>query len=180
MVIESMYTSTTTMKILLILLLSAVSAMAQVVTIGLSGTGTNNYADLIVEPYQTAELLSISPLSGSSLSLEKDGVASTEDFYSNQSGSTWQFHPVVVQGPALIRLRRNRFALDSLATFRLMPEPYPVGSALLVPPGPGGASVVLQCSTNLVDWSSATNGAYTGLPVAKFFRIRLDKIQATP
>ena len=38
-------------------------------------------------------------------------------------------------------------------------------------------NIALECSTNLVNWSSATNGAYGGsLTEAKFFRIKVEKI----
>jgi hypothetical protein len=175
-----MYTSTTTMNTtFIILLMSAVSAMAQVVTLVSPYNGTNNYADLVIEPYQTAELLSIFALESASLLVVKDGTTGYNSFGNQASG--FRFHPVVVAGPAVLQLTRGtQPGSSNMATFRLTPEPYPVGSALLVPPGPGGASVALECSTNLVDWSPAPNGVYTNQPVAKFFRIRLDKIPATP
>src|ERR1051326_5265955 len=148
------------MKALIVLLLSAVSAMAQVVTLVAPYNGTNSSVELVIEPYQTAELLAIFPLAGATMRVEKDGGTTSDEFTSHTG--VVLFHPVVVTGPAVIHLFRGFSGSSYMATFRLTPEPYPVGSALLVPPGPGGASVVLQCSTNLVDWSSATNGAYTG------------------
>ena len=83
--------------------------------------------------------------------------------------------PLIVAGPA-------RFTLQSpgtpgaVCTFRVTPDAASPTTAEVVPPGTGGARVELQCSTNLVNWQTATNGIYTNQPAAKFFRIRLDRI----
>ncbi len=49
--------------------------------------------------------------------------------------------------------------------------------AAVVAKGAGGTATTLLCGTNLVAWSTALSGAYTNQPAAKFFRIRLDRIQ---
>ena len=144
--------------------LLTVTARAQVVSI--VGSGSNVL--FRVESYQAAELLSVSPISfsGSQLVIEKDGTQIVHSF------DLHSFNRLVVAGPASIKVYDG-----SMATFRLTPEPYPPDRSILVAPGSGGATVTLECSTNLVDWTSTTNGVYTNLPVAKFFRIKADRIQ---
>ncbi len=170
------------MKPLLLLLLIISVAKAQIVTIVSTNYGPEAPA-LTLESFQSAELLSFPAVSTTSQTLwiEKDGIRVV---YSTAApgGPSPFFKPLVVAGPAKIRVNNSDpvNAGNLLATFRLSPEPYPPDRAVIVSPGPGGANVTLQCSTNLVDWSSATNGVYTNEPVAKFFRIRLDKIPTLP
>ena len=84
-----------------------------------------------------------------------------------------QLEPLVVNGPAKILT----FGLGGMATFKITPDQYPPDRTVVVPGGPGGAHVTMECSTNLVHWVPAENGSYTNLPGVKFFRIKLDRIQ---
>jgi len=75
--------------------------------------------------------------------------------------------PIVIAGPALITL--STFGPRSgYCTVRLTPDSYPPDKALLVPPGTNLVSVALECSTNLVQWTAATNGVYGSPTEAKF------------
>lgn len=140
------------------------SAEPRYVTLEVSfpAPGTNT---LTLAPYETAELVSFPT------------VANPRQLWFKRSGD-WYLRqdalPLIIAGPATIELRGT----GGLATFRLTPESYPPDKAILVAPGAGGAAVILQCSTNLVDWMTATNGIYTNQPAAKFFRIRADRISA--
>jgi len=151
--------------ILLLLLVVTVSTQAQLVSV--VGTNGSTPAILAVEPWQSAELVSIAPMHNL-LTIEKNG-----ELVGYNTGD-YALNPLVIVGPARVRVYGQ--GSSSMATFRLSPEPYPPTQAMLVPPGTGGATVALECSTNLIDWLVATNGVYTNLPVAKFFRVRLNKI----
>jgi hypothetical protein len=158
------------MKILILSLFIALPVIAdpRYVTLEVTGTmdnqGTNS---LTVAPYETVELLSF-PVAGGSRNLyfKRDSV-----WYLYQDKS-----PLFIAGPATIELRGT----GGIATFRLTPDSYPPDKSILIPPGNGGAVITLECSTNLVDWTVAQNDTYTNQPVAKFFRIRAQRIQGSP
>ena len=153
------------MKIFLPLFFFAAASSAiadpRYVTLEVSGArGTNT---LTVAPYEVAELVSFPVVSiPRTIWFKRDGA--------------WLLYqderPLVLAGPASIELRGN----GGIATFKLLPDSYPPDRSILIAPGTGGAAISLECSTNLVDWSSATNGVYANPPVAKFFRIRADRI----
>lgn len=81
---------------------------------------------------------------------------------------------LVVNGPAKLLVVGTG---GNMATFKITPDQYPPDRTVVVPGGPGGATVTMECSTNLVQWESAVGGTYTNLPGVKFFRIKLDRIQ---
>lgn len=83
------------------------------------------------------------------------------------------YGPLVLLGPATIAMT----SYEGYALFKITPSYYPFEKASLVMPGPGGAEVTMECSTDLVNWVTATNGTYTNMPAAKFFRINLRKIE---
>jgi len=88
--------------------------------------------------------------------------------------------PLIMTGPATIvfqdmALNRSPENLAFL-TFELTPLSFPPDKTLIVLPGTNGANVTLECSTNLVDWSTATNGVYNNLPSAKFFGIKAERL----
>ena len=89
------------------------------------------------------------------------------------SGSHSPTDPLVVNGPARLLLVGS----GGMATLKITPDQYPPDRTVVVPGGPGGATVTMECSTNLVNWVPATSGVYTNLPGVKFFRIKLDRIQ---
>lgn len=161
-------------------LLLAVTAEARVIT--LNAYGTNNagvgFAEVFIESYEVGEVISF-PVAmnvNSSIEVIKDGRKSVLQTLSvpNQG-----FDPVVVAGPAVIRLvvAGNTANNAGLCTVRITPEAYPPDKSILVAPGSGGAVITLECSTNLLNWTSTTNGVYTNLPAAKFFRIREERIK---
>ena len=128
--------------------------------VGVEGTNI-----LRIASFETAELLSFP-------------VVSTPRRIWFQKSNGWYLYqddrPLVIAGPATIELR----GYGGIATFRISPGAYSPDKALLIAPGPGGAEVTLERSTNLVDWAVAENGVYTNNPVATFFRIRAVPIHA--
>lgn len=83
--------------------------------------------------------------------------------------------PFVIKGPAKITLATERRDGAVFATFQITPERVDPTQTVIVYPGTNNAAkVTMLCSTNLADWSPATNGLYSG-DVAKFFRIGIEK-----
>jgi len=171
------------MKTLIILFLvsSMQFAHAAVVTLTVeSKDGTNGVAELVVGPYEVAEVISF-PASmhyGSALYVQKDGKTFTHIVSTADSQVPRYFDPLIVAGPATFRLLAPlEGSRRALCTFKITPEAYPPDRALLVPPGTNQVRITLECSTNLVNWFSATNGVYGPLPEAKFFRIKLESAQ---
>ena len=126
---------------------------------------------------ETAHLISLLPEEpgnfGVQLHVEKDG-ARARVFPSYNAGYDYvPMSPVVINGPAKLLL----VGTGGMATLKITPDQYPPDRTVVVPGGPGGATVTMECSTNLVNWVPATSGVYTNLPGVKFFRIKLDRIQ---
>ena len=88
------------------------------------------------------------------------------------------FKDDVVEGPATIRigamLAPNQFPAVWLTIERL-PQSFPPDRTLVLPQGSNSVAVALECSTNLVNWQTATNGLYGTPDAAKFFRIRAER-----
>ncbi len=63
-------------------------------------------------------------------------------------------------------------------TFEITPqvEKFPPERTVIIPEASTGALVTMECSTNLMHWTTVTNGFYTGTNGARFFRIRADRI----
>ena len=159
-------------------LVCALSAGAQsrFVTIANDSTLTNS---LEIVSGETAQLVSLVQQQASQnantdiLSVERDGLRWTWRPTANYVGPVRD--PLIVTGPARFHLSADGFA-GSVCTFRITPDAIDPTTTVVIPPGPGGGVVTLECSTNLVNWQTATNGIYTNQPVAKFFRIKLDRI----
>lgn len=134
--------------------------------------------EMTIEDVELAEVLTLrcnTPIAAT-LSVFKDGKAI--DISASSGTAALPFQPIFVAGPAKIRLRADQSQAAGFCTIRVTPEAFPPDRSVLVAPGAGGAVIALECSTNLVNWTAATNGVYTNLPVAKFFRIRADRISS--
>ena len=161
-------------------LLLAVTAEARVITLNTYGPTqfSTGVAEVFIESYEVGEVVSFPAgmNANSRVEVVKDGMTSVlETVTSPNQGRD----PLVVAGPAVIRLSvyGNSANRAGLCTVRITPEAYPPDKAILVAPGSGGAIITLECSTNLVNWTTTTNGVYTNLPAAKFFRIKEERIK---
>jgi len=149
---------------------------ARVVTLTAQATGsvvgTN---EVFIEDYELAEIVSFPTAMNlnSFIDVLKDGQRAT---LQTLAVGGVGFEPIVVAGPATIRLRVVNNVSAGLCTVKITPESYPPDKSILVAPGSGGAAITLECSTNLVNWMATTNGVYTNLPAAKFFRIKAERI----
>lgn len=154
---------------LAVLLVSSLNIQARVVTLVFQGPVTNDVSKLVIESYEVAEVISFPYPSDypAGIQVIKDGVTRRHAPFNNSAT------PIIVAGPAVITLDSM---WNAYCTIKVTPEAFPPDKTAIVLPGAYGAIVTLECSTNLVDWFSATNGVYAGLAEAKFFRIRLDRL----
>ena len=88
---------------------------------------------------------------------------------------SWLLPGAIIQGPFTLTLKGTETPISAACTLRLIPEVFPPDKTVVIPPGQG-AQITLQCSSNLVDWVTATNGIYTTAPSMKFFRIHSEKV----
>ena len=181
------------MKTTFILLFLATTISAQtcrIVTLTLSGT--NQSTQIEVQDYESFRVVSAfdphAPAAGTfSLEVSKPGWSyqfldvdlqgSTD--YANRT--VHPSRPIAFSGPATVKLHSgfpDRSTIyPAYVTIEVTPQSFPPGQTLIVPPGTNQVLVTLECSTNLVNWVSATNGIYGSPTEAKFFRIRGSKIQ---
>lgn len=163
------------------ILTSIVTTQARVVTLTVKALQNSPFppilgiAELQVEAYEVAEVVSFPVAMNVNNILEviREGQKA---IMAPLSVPNQGFDPVVVAGPATIRLLVGNTVNAGLCTIRITPEAYPPDKSLVVPPGVGGAAITLETSTNLVHWTTSTNGVYTNLPVATFFRLKADRI----
>lgn len=172
-----MKTQTILIPFVLTIMLVAAGSNARVITLTEKATGaTPGIAEVYVESYEVAEVVSF-PVAmniNSSVEVLKDGRKS---ILQQLVVGGQQFEPLIVAGPATIRLVVGSNSSAGLCTIKITPEAYPPDKSILVAPGSGGAAITLECSTNLVNWTATTNGVYTNLPAAKFFRIKAEQIR---
>lgn len=87
----------------------------------------------------------------------------------------------LIAGPATISLwnRSDSWGNSylSLETWKITPSAFPTDKTLIIPAGTHGATVTLETSTNLLNWTTATNGFYSGTNTSQFFRINAQRVQ---
>lgn len=85
-----------------------------------------------------------------------------------------------IAGPATIQLRPSPWVRQdfwALLTVEVEPGFCAPDKAATIGPNAGTVGVAMETSTNLIQWSTATNGlVYTNSPSARFFRIKMDKL----
>lgn len=87
--------------------------------------------------------------------------------------------PLPIKGPSRISLV-SRDPLPgaqwfAYALIQVTPESFPPDKTIVIPEG-GGANIALECSTNLIDWTTAPLGVYTNQPTVKFFRLKAERL----
>jgi hypothetical protein len=134
-----------------------------------SESATNTYA---IADAQAAEIISVQSPSFAYLSITKDGVSFP---YWRAADNNPGGKGTIIQGPATFTLLAQSSTAAYL-TLKLMPESFPPNQTLILPPGTNQVSITLESSTNLVNWSSATNGIFGSPDEARFFRIHMQKL----
>lgn len=176
--------------ILLVMLLSALGLVAQdryvTVTLPVAFSSPNDYYPktatnvIDIAAGETAHLVALlKPERGiaANVYVHKNGVVAIG--YPSRNSPEYPTiyapaDPLVVNGPAKLLVVGYG---GGMATFKITPDQYPPDKTVVVPGGPGGATVTLESSTNLIHWVPAAGGTYTNLPGVKFFRIKMDRIQ---
>lgn len=89
------------------------------------------------------------------------------------------YPPIKIAGPATLRLVSSNLSpgqgYQSFCTIEITPESFPPDKTIVIPQG-DGANITMECSTNLIDWSTASLGVYTNVPSVKFFRLRAERV----
>lgn len=157
-------------------LLAPANGLAEVVTLTHSppASGNTTNTDYPVPDGVTAEIMSFVLDARSYLFFVKNGIEFQTAPASGDAISTSK----AIAGPATIRIKSYSTATPpaGMVTFRLTPEAFPPDKTIIIAPSTNQFNIALECSTNLVNWASATNGAYGGsLTEAKFFRIKVEK-----
>lgn len=81
----------------------------------------------------------------------------------------------VVPGPAIIRL--NGTANPVFVTLRVAPESFPPDKTIIIPQGTPGANIIMEQSTDLINWTNSVPGTYTNTAVNHlFFRLRAERL----
>ena len=142
-----------------------------------------NALDIAVgESLQLVDVVSAYPFAGRNegrgtmdIFIQKDGPPYLlHDILLNPFGVTSLMRPIIA-GPARLMV----VSTYGMLTVKIIPTAVNPNQTLIVPPGPGG-NVVMECSSNLVNWVTATNGVYADPTTAKFFRIRLESLPIAP
>jgi hypothetical protein len=167
----------TTLTILVLsTLLYAEDARYETVTASLPpGVGSLNSTtnSITIADYETGELIDGSGDGYTQVNLYKDGCQfSTVAARNNNPGVGSK-----VRGPATFQLTisagNNSSDISRYMTVKITPVSFPPDKTLIVPPGTNQVQISLETSTNLVNWSSATNGVYGSPNAAQFFRLKM-------
>jgi hypothetical protein len=92
------------------------------------------------------------------------------------------FHPTAIAGPATLRMKSNRMsALPIVVTFTVTRANSPANvipaNAVVIPEDAGGQyQVILESSTDLLNWAVTNPGTYGGSTPKRFFRTRIVKL----
>ena len=83
---------------------------------------------------------------------------------------------VFLAGPTSVQLVANSSQSKAMVTVDITPAQFPPDRAVTVGPYSADMKVMMEMSTDLVNWTVAQNAAvYTNKPEARFFRIKLEK-----
>jgi hypothetical protein len=153
-----------------IILTCALSLRAQIQTLVVSPT--NILSSVITVPTNGyAVVKSVDYDDGGQLLINAQGVNFSKDL------TTSTLTGLTIAGPATIQLAAQPSAYyASYATIELQeqPDPFPANQTFTVGSNAGNVQVTMLTSTDLINWSPATNGmVYTNTPAARFFRIQM-------
>lgn len=140
-------------------------ASARIITLTTGGPGTD--ATIAIRTNETFSI--ISGLGAVPVIINKGGRV-----FSYEARSFVDNSRVVMSGPADIRLFGSA-ADRAFITLEVLPDSFPPDKTLVLPQGTK-ANIVMESSTNLVDWVAISPGAFTNNPVNLFIRLRADSL----
>lgn len=160
---------------LAVCLLTPLLGLCRDVTLTVGGAGLT---EVSVGTNETAQIVSWFPVgdfTSTRLDIIKDGL--TVSFYSGSGIRSVGSTTARIAGPATIRfLASGSSSQLGFCTVQIDPASFPPDKTLVVPAGTAGANIILESSTDLVQWRTAAPGAYTNLQSNMFFRIRADRL----
>ena len=131
-----------------------------------------------IPPGEAARVVSAHPVQWTFYSGQASPTIATFATLFKDGGEFEVFKDDVIEGPATIRILAMLAPNQSPSvwlTLELLPQAFPPDRTLVLPQGSNSVAVALECSTNLVNWQTATNGLYGTPDAAKFFRIRAER-----
>jgi hypothetical protein len=95
-------------------------------------------------------------------------------------GGLPKLQPFKVAGPGTIKLVSQYADTKALATFSItranaVPAVTPANAVVIPNDAAGNFQVTLESSTDLITWTAATPGSYSGTNQQRFFRTRVEK-----
>lgn len=174
-----------------LVVLGGLQALAQPRMFSVVQTSPNETNSFRVEAFESLKIVSAFEGFNSSgrVTIQKGlGTIKLESAFFNaavMNNTYWTYGPIslpfVVSGPAEVAVTSGSGprtgATPHVVTFEVGPEAYPVTNTFAIGPA-SGAQVTLQNSTNLVNWTPATNGFYTNVSEnVMFFRIKAERVR---
>jgi hypothetical protein len=90
----------------------------------------------------------------------------------NVSAST---RGATISGPATITLFTS--GSPTFVTLRIAPESFPPDKTIIIPQGTPGANIIMEQSTDLINWTNSVPGSYTNTAMNHlFFRLRAERL----
>ena len=93
----------------------------------------------------------------------------------SNNGGYEAFPAATVVGPAVLTLSGTGGSAKGYCTIEILPDAFPIDKTIVVPQDTG-ANIILEASTNLIQWAPAPPGLYTNRVGNMFFRIRAERI----
>jgi hypothetical protein len=124
-------------------------------------------ATLQIQQGENADLVASVPTS-------QNGGVQTSFQNKSGGGGQWGFG-IPVTGPATITAS-SVSGNPVFLTVKITPDSIDENKTVMLPPGTNRVYIALESSTNLVNWSAATNGFYGSSDTVLFFRIRTNAL----
>jgi len=158
----------------LCLVIFASNSRAELQTLTLDSSVTNVSATIQITAQQTIEFKSyIGGVQSGQIIYNINGLVMTNTIPGLMTTPTL---PTIFAGPGSVQiLAPDAYQQGQIAvTFDIESSPFPPGRTLTLGAYSGNVTVTMQESTDLVNWTTAQNGAtYTNSPSAAFFRIQM-------
>lgn len=162
---------------------AGISSARFITLVGRVANGTNYFDTITIGTNEVAEVRSFfefgfrqnQPFSSAYLLVQRGDNQFDLTGHLFLNGTNALRQPLIIAGPASLTLK-NSVSFPAFVTVEVKTEAFPPDKTLIVPGDSNGANVILESSTDLVNWSSASPGAYTNRTNNLFFRIRAERL----